>query len=68
MGTKNILTFLVLGSALLKIVITIDPQMKLDADRDFKDIVLSRGYAYQDYKMVTDDGYILSLHRIPSKL
>ena len=37
-------------------------------ERDYKDIILSRNYALEEHSVLTKDGYILSLVRIPGKL
>ena len=32
------------------------------------EIAVSSGYAYEEHKIVTEDGYILTAFRIPGKL
>lgn len=32
------------------------------------EIAMRSGYVYEEYKALTDDGYILSIYRIPGKL
>ncbi len=39
-----------------------------DIDRDFFDIVLKRNLAVEEHQVMTQDGYILTLFRIPGKL
>lgn len=39
-----------------------------DIERGFKDIVLNRGYAVEEHHVLTQDGYILTLFRIPGSL
>ena len=39
-----------------------------DIDRDFKGIVRERGYATEEHTVITQDGYILNLKRIPGQL
>ena len=39
-----------------------------DIDRDFFDIVLKRDLAVEEHQVLTHDGYILTLFRIPGKL
>lgn len=38
-----------------------------DIYRDFKDIIFARGYALEEHSVLTEDGYILGLMRIPGK-
>ena len=40
----------------------------LDTVRSFKQIVENNGYSYESHTVTTEDGYILSLHRIPGKV
>ncbi len=40
----------------------------LDADKSIAEYLLSYGYAFQEHKAVTKDGYILTLWRIPGNL
>jgi len=37
------------------------PEVHMDA----KGLITSKGYPFEEHKVVTDDGYILTLHRIP---
>ena len=34
----------------------------------FEQIVYNHGYTVQTHTVVTEDGYVLTIHRIPSKL
>ena len=38
-----------------------------DADLSIEEIVKHHGYFFETHEVITDDGYILSLHRIPGK-
>lgn len=40
----------------------------LDASRSLRDIVLARRLAFEEHTVVTADGYILTLFRVPGKL
>lgn len=35
-----------------------------DANRNIQEIVESRGYLFEEHKVVTKDGYILNIHRV----
>jgi hypothetical protein len=39
-----------------------------DLDRELKDIILARGFGYEEHQVLTKDGYILTLERIPGTL
>ena len=39
-----------------------------DADRNFAEICENAGYAFEQHRVVTEDGYILTVYRIPGKL
>jgi lysosomal acid lipase/cholesteryl ester hydrolase len=39
-----------------------------DANKNTKEIAIENGFAFEEYTVVTEDGYILGLHRIPGKL
>lgn len=39
-----------------------------DTERSFKEIVVLRGYNYQEYFVRTKDDYVLSLFRVSGKL
>ena len=38
-----------------------------DADLSIKEIVERHGYLFESHEVTTEDGYILTLHRIPGK-
>jgi lysosomal acid lipase/cholesteryl ester hydrolase len=61
MANSTILSIfgLILGTALASIE---------DINRDFFDIVLKRNLAVEEHQVMTQDGYILTLFRIPGKL
>ena len=35
-----------------------------DADRNIQEIVESRGFLFEEHKVITKDGYILNIHRV----
>lgn len=37
---------------------------KSDADRTIQEIVESRGFDFEEHKVITKDGYILMIHRV----
>jgi len=39
-----------------------------DMERNFKDIVTSRGYSFEEHFVLTKDNYVLSLFRISGML
>lgn len=39
-----------------------------DIERGYKDIIFARGYAVEEHSVLTEDGYILGLMRIPGLL
>ena len=39
-----------------------------DIERGFREIVLARNFALEEHNVVTQDGYILTIFRIPGKL
>ena len=45
-----------------------DPSVDIDAFKSVKDMCNENGYNYEEYSIVTEDGYILSLMRIPGQL
>jgi hypothetical protein len=36
-----------------------------DRFKDISEIVRENGYKFEEHKVITEDGYILKLHRIP---
>jgi len=38
-----------------------------DADLSIKEIVEHHGYLFESHEVITEDGYILTLHRIPGR-
>ena len=39
-----------------------------DANRNFKEICVNAGFHFEQHQVITDDGYILAVYRIPGKL
>ena len=49
------------------IVIDVIIAAPYDADLSIKEIVEHHGYLFESHEVTTEDGYILTLHRIPGK-
>ena len=39
-----------------------------DLGRTFEEIVITKGFSVEKHSVITSDGYILALYRIPSSL